>query len=527
MPTPNINSPHSTVGEEILLELRNRPLADYGERSASPQYRPTSPAPDAPHQLRSETEALEIAEAMIIMREMGEFNTLHVGNTPMISRAIRESISPIPPPTPDSEHCIPPSQEEVRDVQRMAQGIIRYRAAHPTPLNVIKEWTDHLMPAIRIMSRSGQPTHPILISDNAFDDLSHLRYIPIFTDIIDPYMEGEDRESIDDTPPTLLRRATNPAGMAHTSTQTEERDADHPGDQWMRYNPGNASHYPFSFIGADHRPRITKYIRYLNINDGVIYQGTDGKGKGILGTPLHARAFPTPNFNRPGAKDTDHTIFDPSSTSRLIVDDAIYHLGDPGIVADIHTLCAQINKLKGIKHQHIDLDNQERSANKKRLDCKRYLTHAAVHTRLQNHLLCTRPTSPPSSFLPCIFAAQGPPEDKWSDVEGEDSLEACAIPKDQTHKRKRTPFPYCLKCSDVEPDHAEGDCPLWKYCQWCFRVDHTHNDCPTPHYQCVKDTCIVPEWHPMVGNYCPVAFEDDSYELRCTAVDYEDEGLRD
>jgi len=31
----------------------------------------------------------------------------------------------------------------------------------------------------------------------------------------------------------------------------------------------------------------------------------------------------------------------------------------------------------------------------------------------------------------------------------------------------------------------------------------------------------------MVGNYCPVAFEDDLYELRCAAVDYEDEELRD
>jgi len=106
-------------------------------------------------------------------------------------------------------------------------------------------------------------------------------------------------------------------------------------------------------------------------------------------------------------------------------------------------------------------------------------------------------------------------------------LEAHAIPKDQTHKHKRTPFPYCLKCSDEKPDHAEGDCPLWKYCCWCFHVDHEHDDCPTPHYQCVKDTCVVPEWHPMVGNYCPVTFEDDLYELRCAAVDYEDEELCD
>jgi len=190
-------------------------------------------------------------------------------------------------------------------------------------------------------------------------------------------------------------------------------------------------------------------------------------------------------------------------------------------------LRAQYNKLEGIKRQCIDLDNQERNANKKKLDCKWYLTHAAVHMRLQNHLLHTHPSSPPSSFLPCIFATQGPPEDEWSNVKGEDSLKLHAFPKDKSHKRKCTPFPYCLKCSDEEPDHTEGDCPLWKYCCWCFYVDHTHDNCPVPHYQCVQDQCIVPEWHPMVGNYCLVAFEDDLYELRCTAVDYEDEELHD
>jgi len=127
-------------------------------------------------------------------------------------------------------------------------------------------------------------------------------------------------------------------------------------------------------------------------------------------------------------------------------------------------LRAQYNKLESIKRQRLDLDSQERNANKKKLDCEWYLTHAAVCMRLQNHLLCTCPLSPPSSFLPCIFAAQGLPEDEWSNVEGKDSLKLRAVPKDKSHKRKRTPFPYCLKCSDEEPNHAEGDCPLWKYC---------------------------------------------------------------
>ena len=96
------------------------------------------------------------------------------------------------------------------------------------------------------------------------------------------------------------------------------------------------------------------------------------------------------------------------------------------------------------------------------------------------------------------------------------------MPKDKSYKCKCTPFPYCLKCSDEKPDHAEGDCPLWKYCRWCFHVDHTHNNCPVPHYQCTQDMYIVLEWHLMVGNCCPVTFEDNSYELRCAAYDYED-----
>ena len=155
-------------------------------------------------------------------------------------------------------------------------------------LDVIKNWTNHLTTAIRIMSRSGEPAFPIPITDEAFDDLSHLRFIPIFTDLIEPYMEDSDR-SVDTPPPTLLHHIPTPAEMAHTSTQTEneEEDTDHPGGQWMRFNPGNTSHYPLVFIDTDARPRAAKYIRYLSVNDGVVHQGTGGKDKAIYGAPLH------------------------------------------------------------------------------------------------------------------------------------------------------------------------------------------------------------------------------------------------
>jgi len=365
MPTLNLSSPHSTVGEEILLELHERPLADrISKRIPSPKYHPTSPPLD-PY-----NEALEITKAMVIISEIENY-TLDASYTLGPSEAIRLAISPVPPPTPDNEHCIPPSEEEVCNMQKLAQGILCYCAAHPIPLNVIKEWTNHLIGAIKIMSYSGKLTYPVPITDDAFDNLSHLHFIPIFTDIIDPYMEDSDG-SVNTPPPTLLHHITTPAEIAHASTQTEEveEDTDHPGGQWMHFNPGNTSHYPLIFIGTDARPRTAKYICYLSVNNGVIYQGTEGKDKAIYGTPLHARSYPTPNFHRPGVKDTNHTIFHPSSTSCLVVDDALYHLGDPGIIADVHMLCTQHNKLESIKQQRFDLDNQEHHANKKMLDCE-------------------------------------------------------------------------------------------------------------------------------------------------------------
>ena len=171
MPTPNLeSSPRSTVGEEILLELRV--AESISQRPSSPVYRPTTPPPDPIYDAQ-EQEALE---------------------------AICLAISPVPPPTPDNEHRIPPSEEEVRNVQKLARAILHYRTAHPILLDVVKQWTDHLMTAIRVMSRSGEPAFPVPITDDAFDDLSHLRFIPIFTDLIDPYMEDSDG-SVD----TLLR----------------------------------------------------------------------------------------------------------------------------------------------------------------------------------------------------------------------------------------------------------------------------------------------------------------------------------
>ena len=116
-------------------------------------------------------------------------------------------------------------------------------------------------------------------------------------------------------------------------------------------------------------------------------------------------------------------IFHPSALNCTIVDDALLHLGDAGVIADIHTLREQHLHLATIRQQQVELGRQELKAEEKKNKMERYLTHVAARTCLVPHLLCTRPRSPPSSIVPRIHAAQGPPDCNPEDYGGEDSLE--------------------------------------------------------------------------------------------------------
>ena len=141
------------------------------------------------------------------------------------------------------------------------------------------------------------------------------------------------------------------------------------------------------------------------------------------GTPLHTRPFPHPNFNANTPCDTELAIFHPFTLNCAVVDDALLHLGDAGVIADVHTLREQHLCLATIRQQQIKLGRQELKAEEKKNEIEQYLMHAAVRTQLVPHLLHTQPRSPPSSIIPHIHAAQGPPDCNPEKCEGEDSLE--------------------------------------------------------------------------------------------------------
>jgi hypothetical protein len=194
----------------------------------------------------------------------------------------------------------------------------------------MKEWTDYLMVPIQAMSEHSVDL-PLPITLGKYNAIAYLIYISTFTDHIEPHIDGMTLEP----QPTLLQHIATPS---HISISSDEDKTNHPGGEWMLYDATNPKHYMFVFINEDNKEEVAKYIQYVSIRDGVHLQGQRSKNTPLYTIPLYACAFSNANFFRAELKDTDLTIFHPSAISHLIVDDALYYLGDPGVIADIHCL---------------------------------------------------------------------------------------------------------------------------------------------------------------------------------------------
>jgi hypothetical protein len=316
---------------------------------------------------------------------------------------------------------------------------------------------------------------------------------------------------------------------SHISISSDEDESDHPGDEWMLYDGSNPKHYALVFINEQNEEEVAKYIQYVSVRDDMHLQGQRSKNTPLYAVPLHARAFSIANFWQSGLRDTDLGIFDPSSNDRLIVDNALFHLGDAGVIADVHTLRAQYTRLVNVKRQRVELDAIKCKAEKKKNTMERYLAHAAVRTRLHPHLLKERPASPPSRIIPRLHAAQGPADALPEDCEGKDGLECRRVRKPHTPpgsvlgKHKLPPHPYCLSCHSEDPGHDSGECPYNRTCRFCWSTYHFHNECPSPHLACSTTDCVVPLTHKNIGTVCSTSLVEsgESYEMRLVAGNYD------
>ena len=305
--------------------------------------------------------------------------------------------------------------------------------------STLEVWTENLLPAINILGNDGLDDETFSTTLHDFSTVQHLFLVPQILDEIKPFICDD---SVQSDEPVHLATCYNPTISLSTSPSSspvqldpplsaELDDPTHPGVGWALFDAGNTGHYPLVFLNKQDQPEIAKYICFRTVDEETHLVGTQGKGEAEYTTPLYAKAYPSPNFNRCGVKDTDLNIFHPTHTSHLLVDTALVALRDPGVLADIHRLRAYHNTLTSVKRQCLDLDKQEDCVEAKLLTVERRLASSTICTCLQQHLLVTRPPSlPTATLLPshsqcilCIFTAQGPP-----DVEpGEDDLECRTV----------------------------------------------------------------------------------------------------
>jgi hypothetical protein len=381
-------------------------------------------------------------------------------------------------------------------------------------------WTTDLLPHITTLANQGLDDDVLDVAVSSYHDVLHLFFIPNITDIIENYMEEPQESPIPQQVPLTLRNPGATSFKALTSDNPIDVafDRDHPGDGWQKYDASNTRMYPLVFVNEQGLAEAATYISLQAKGDETRLLGTRKKNATVYSMPLHARPFPSPNFTRPGPKDTDHSIFHPSHTALERVDDAVVDLGDPGVIADVHRYRSYVNQLEGFKRRRTEIENDKRRIEGKLLDVESRLTHAAIRTRLLPYLYKARSTTPPAMPIPSIRAAQGPPDDN-EDMDTD--VTVTRGPVLGKRRRGKPPFPYCLKCNEEEPDHCRDECPLWKTCRWCFSTQHTHNDCEDPHHQCTTRRCIVPTWHPHFRRCTKLPYSSIQYTLDCVVSEYE------
>ena len=317
-------------------------------------------------------------------------------------------------------------ENNIKDIRKKCWALLKAMEAQERLGSTLEAWTENLLPAINILSNNGLDDKTFSTTFCNFSTVQHLFLVPQILDEIEPFMRND---SVQSDKPVYLAKHYNPTVFLSMSPSlspvqlepplsAELDDPTHPGIGWALFDASNTGHYPLVFLNEQDQPEVAKYICFRTIDEETHLVDTQGKGEAEYTTPLYAKAYPSPNFNCRGVKDTDLKNFHPAHTSHLLVDTMLIALRDPGVLANIYRFRAYHNTLTSVKRQCLELDKQEDCAEAKLLTVEQCLASSAICTCLQQHLLVTRPPSPPmatllpscSQCIPCIFAAQGLPD---------------------------------------------------------------------------------------------------------------------
>ena len=221
------------------------------------------------------------------------------------------------------------------------------------------------MPAINILGNDGLEDEVFTTTFQDFSAVQHLFFIPQILTEVEPFLgddsvQGDEPESLAaQYNPTVSKSSTPSPITINPPLSDELEDPTHPGEGWALFDAGNPGHYPLVFSNKEGQSKVAKYICFCSTEEDTYLVGTWGKNENEYATLLQAKAYPSPNFNRRGVKDTDLHIFHPTHLSCLMVDTALVNLKDPGVLADIHRLWGYHNIISSAKRQRLEIEKKE------------------------------------------------------------------------------------------------------------------------------------------------------------------------
>jgi len=263
-----------------------------------------------------------------------------------------------------------PSSAMVLHVRKQCRALLKYMEAQEHITGALSAWTEDLLPAINILGNTELDDQVFTTTFHNYTAVEHLFLIPQILNKIEGYMLDDNIQSNEPVgfatynPTISLSSMLSP--IPNVPQLTEQlNDPNHPGDGWSKYDCSDTWQYPLVFLNEYGQDEIAQYVTFRQIGVDTHIVGVYKQGDPEYSIPLHAQAHPSPNFNHPGVKDYDLNIFHPSSTSQLLIDNAIIDLKDPGIVADIYRYRAYQNELEVVKCQRVELNRRESNAQSK------------------------------------------------------------------------------------------------------------------------------------------------------------------
>jgi len=100
-----------------------------------------------------------------------------------------------------------PSQEDVRDVRRNCQALLKAMEEQQRLESALEAWTEGLMPAINILGNDGLDDEIFTTSFQDFSAVQHLFFVPQILSEVEQFL---DDDSVQSDPPESLGARYNP-----------------------------------------------------------------------------------------------------------------------------------------------------------------------------------------------------------------------------------------------------------------------------------------------------------------------------